>query len=171
MMLTINSASFNRRAYEEFDELEFAQSVNYGHARLIWAASIGNLESLKAQLHSHSMVPDRIKTLALHQTIALWKYDCCQLLLDDGADPNGIGIDGLTPLTRAASELEIDIAALLQSYGARTDLADRSGHTPLYCACQDGVSTPSEDSQKRLKMVVLLLGRDSVKNHSLSYLS
>lgn len=160
MMLTLNSeASIIQNAFGEFDKLGFDPAVNLSHARFVWAAMVGNFDALKS--HIENGLPDRIKTLALHETLALWKYECCQLLLDHGADPDGRGIDGTTPLTVAAFQLEADIAGLLHSCGADLELGNLWGQRPLFCVCQGGIGDSPEDlpEQKRLNMAKLLLGR------------
>lgn len=160
MMLTLNSeASIIQNAFGEFDKLGFDPAVNLSHARFVWAAMVGDFDALKSQIEKG--LPDRIKTMALHETLTLWKYECCQLLLGNGADPNGRGIDGTTPLTVAAFLLETDIAGLLHSFGAGLELGNCWGQKPLFCACQGGIEdTPNElPEQKRLSMAKILLGR------------
>jgi len=141
------------------DSSPYQFPYNPSNARFIRAAKDGDSDALKSQLENQ--MPDRIKTLALFETIAHWKQECCQLLLDYGADPNDIGIDGVTPLTVAAAELEVDIAALLHSYGADLEIANCWGQKPLFLACQGGVGYFPEDmpDQRRLRMATLLLGR------------
>lgn len=142
---------------DDFSPYQFPYNPSY--ARFIRAAKNCDFDALKAQIENQ--IPDKIKTLALFETIAQWKHECCQLLLDNGADPNGIGIDGVTPLTVAAAELEVDIAALLHSYGADLEIANCWGQKPLFLACQGGVGDLPEDlpEQRRLRMATLLLGR------------
>lgn len=159
----VNGATFEQRAYDLFDELQFSYPVNYSHARFIWAAENRNVEALKAQLQTS--IPDSIKTLALHQTISSWKFECCQLLLDNGADPDGRDIDGYTPLTHAAYKFEVEVAGLLHSYGADIELANRWGQQPLFVACASQYNNSSENLvQKRLNMVALLMGRGADVN-------
>lgn len=160
MMLTLNSeASIIQSAFGEFDKLEFDPTVNWSHARFVRAAMVGDFDALKSQIENG--LPDRIKTLALHETLSLWKYECCQLLLGNGADPDGRGIDGTTPLTVAAFLFEADIVGLLHSCGADLELGNLWGQKPLFCACQGGIDDSPEESpeQKRLNMAKLLLGR------------
>ena len=82
-------------------------------------------------------------------------------MLEKGADPDGRGIDGTTPLTVAAFQFETDIVGLLHSCGADLELGNLWGQKPLFCACQGGMeNTPEElPDQKRLNIVTLLLGR------------
>lgn len=159
----VNGANFEQRAYDLFDKLQFSHPVNYSHARFIWAAENRNVEALTLQLQTS--IPDSIKTLALHQTISSWKYECCQLLLDNGADHDGIDIDGYTPLTHAAYKFESEVAGLLHSYGADLELANLWGQRPLHVACASQYDHTSDDfAQRRLNMVALLMGRGADAN-------
>jgi ankyrin repeat protein len=130
---------------------------NQSHARLVLAAKEGDLRALKSQLEMD--IPDKIMTLALHETLIRRKYECCQLLLDDGANPNGMDYDGFTPLAYAATCLEVDIAKLLLSYGAEPENGNSGGQKPLYLACQSGIDESPEDipERRRLNIVALLL--------------
>ena len=130
---------------------------NQNHARLVLAAKDGDLDALKSQLEID--IPDRIMTLALHETLNRRKYECCKLLLDKGANPSGMGINGFTPLADAAANLEVDIAKLLLSYGAELEKGNCGGQRPLYLACQsEGTGFPEDMSEEcRLNIVALLL--------------
>jgi len=167
MISVITSATLVQMASNRFNELEFPQPTNYKYARLLWYASTGDLENLKSVLTTD--IPDRIKTLALHQTISYGSYECCQELLDNGADPNGLDFDGETPLTAAASQLEISIAGLLNSYGAELELANRNGCKPLYLACETTVDNDSDYRLFRFRMADLLIGRGADVNGSDRY--
>ncbi len=142
---------------DDFTPYQFP--FNPSHARFIRAAKDGDSEALRSQLENP--IPDRIKTLALFETLSQWKYECCQLLLDNGADPNARGIEENTPLASAAAELETDISALLHSYGAELELPNGLGQKPLFFASQGGCGDLPEDmpEQKRMRTVTLLLGR------------
>ncbi|KAF0221136.1 MAG: ankyrin repeat [Geobacteraceae bacterium] len=150
MMFAIGSAS---------DELEGLIPFNIGHARFLSTAITGDFDALKAQLPD--IMPDKIKTLALNIAIASRKYECCQLLLDNGADPNGFDIRGLTPLTGAVSMVDIDLVGLLLSYKVDLERATSWGQKPLFLACQCRIDGLPQDelSQTRLNMAELLLER------------
>jgi ankyrin repeat protein len=59
-------------------------------------------------------------------------------LLASGSDPNASGSDDWTPLTVAALEGQTSIVALLLDAGARIDLAEGGGNSPLYWAAFGG---------------------------------
>jgi ankyrin repeat protein len=102
------------------------------HAQFLLAAKEGDCDLLKAEFQVD--MPDKIKTLALHETLNRGRYDCCRLLLDSGIDPNARGITGFTPLAVAAANLEIAIADMLISYGADRNKKTSGGQTPLSLA-------------------------------------
>ncbi|KAF2651686.1 ankyrin, partial [Lophiostoma macrostomum CBS 122681] len=52
-------------------------------------------------------------------------------LLEAGADPNVFEHDGWSALHWAARNGHLDVLKLLLSYGARTEVRDSRGHTPL----------------------------------------
>ena len=59
-------------------------------------------------------------------------------LLRQGADPNGRGPDGMTPLHHAASGGSLTVAVLLLSSGAGVGAKDSLGMTPLHYAAFSG---------------------------------
>ncbi|MBN1863907.1 MAG: ankyrin repeat domain-containing protein [Victivallales bacterium] len=59
-------------------------------------------------------------------------------LIDQGAEPNSPGDEGLTPLMAAAYNGDDGIVALLLDAGADTELKDISGYTALMYACLQG---------------------------------
>lgn len=66
------------------------------------------------------------------------KRDMALLLLQAGANVNGIIKDGRTPLTRSIECSEVPIARLLVRYGARADISDAHGNLPLTLAAWKG---------------------------------
>ena len=66
------------------------------------------------------------------------KRDMALLLLQAGANPNGIIKDGRTPLTRSIECSEVPIARLLVRHGARADISDAHGDLPLTLAAWKG---------------------------------
>jgi len=65
---------------------------------------------------------------------------CCQILLDNGANPQARCADGLTALHLAASSGYARIVSLLLERGAQVDVKSAKGQTPLFHACQKGHS-------------------------------
>ena len=63
--------------------------------------------------------------------------DMVQRLLENGADPNICNNDRTTPLHEASSRGSLEAARLLLSYGAKVDVKDKKGNTPLQLAKSD----------------------------------
>jgi ankyrin repeat protein len=59
-------------------------------------------------------------------------------LLREGADPNDVGRDGMTPLHFAAHGYSCRAAWALIESGAQVDKTDRHGRTPLWMAVYGG---------------------------------
>ncbi|MBC7949665.1 MAG: ankyrin repeat domain-containing protein [Chitinophagaceae bacterium] len=81
-------------------------------------------------------IPAKVLINALCYSVSNSHLACCKLLLDKGADINGVGLYGSTPLSTAAGKLEIEIADLLLQRGANVNAADDIGRTPLLVAIQ-----------------------------------
>jgi len=137
------------------------------HARLVLAAMRGDVKILMSVLKEGG--PDAIKTLALHEAIRTGCHDCCRILLENGARPNGRDIQTYSPLLTAASNLDFAAAELLLEYGADPEYGNSYGQKPLYMVCQAGVSqfyVIDSPEAKRLKLAKLLLDHGADVNGS-----
>ncbi|KAL3531268.1 hypothetical protein ACH5RR_010590 [Cinchona calisaya] len=105
------------------------------------AAAYGNKEALKFLLELNadpsSASPLHFSPLLL--SILAESFECMELLLKAGADPNASSMD-LTPLCYAASEAEEEMIRHLLKAGADPNIADPSGITPLEHAALNGFS-------------------------------
>ena len=54
------------------------------------------------------------------------------------ASPHAAAKNGYTPLHITAKKNQLDIAASLLEYGAKTDAESKAGFTPLHLAAQEG---------------------------------
>ena len=72
--------------------------------------------------------------------LSCWRADAAAALqlIGEGADPDCVGGDGVTPLLFASKRGELDgVAARLVLAGAKLDLVDKDGKTALIWACID----------------------------------
>jgi hypothetical protein len=76
-------------------------------------------------------------------------------LLDNKADPNLQAFDNSTPLLEAVTYSHFPAATLLLDHGAKVDLADASGRTPLMQAAE---TTPFSDSLRDFMKLLLKHG-------------
>src|SRR5262249_41009296 len=65
------------------------------------------------------------------------EVDKMSLLIDRGANVNGVALDGWTPLSKAADAGELEGVKLLLARGANINQTT-SGLTPLFCAARGG---------------------------------
>ena len=75
-------------------------------------------------------------TTAMKDTPLIWasemgSTECVKILLDAGADPNEVEIDGWSALHWAARNGHLGVARLLLDHGANLGQRARGGHTPL----------------------------------------
>ena len=88
-----------------------------------------------------------------------------QALLISGADANGVGSTGSTPLTQAAETGNLVIARLLLDRGANVNYPNRRGFTPLHIAVDASIDATIQDAGKQgdeeTKMIELLLEYDA----------
>ena len=132
--------------------LEQGESIlvknNTNNNALSVAVVKGHTEILKTLLYYSSQVDlqetfgERGYTL-LGIACLLGREDVLEILLKCDANPNEQGgSNGETPLTCLITESRQNAAAmreLLLEHGANPDLADSSGHTPLFHAIQNGL--------------------------------
>jgi ankyrin repeat protein len=140
-------------SYADFTPYLFPYNLNY--AQFIRAAMYGDYEALKSQLENQK--PDKIMTLALHETLTISKYECCRLLLECGDSVNSWGITGFTPLAETAAHLELEITELLLSYGADPNKRTNGGLLPQeLIKCLDDDISEAEYYQKQQQLLDLL---------------
>src|SRR5712664_1309834 len=95
-----------------------------------------------------------------------------EALLNSGAEVNGAGSNGSTPLTQAAETGNLVIARLLLDRGANVNYPNRRGSTPLHIAVDASIDGTLQDGGKQgdeeTQMIELLLEYDAsttVPNH------
>lgn len=75
---------------------------------------------------------------ALHVCVRRKDHEAVRLLLNAGADPNGVGDMGLTPLHIAVQSGSADIAGLLLRHGARSNIRSEFERTAFEVATEKG---------------------------------
>jgi hypothetical protein len=124
--------------------------------RLNAAIRGGDIASVTALL-DEGMSPhqcDSVRQEPLFVAITNQKPQIVKLLLDRGVDPNApVFRHGRTPLYHAAEKGNIDIVYTLLNKGARVDVPDEFGQTPLYAcalsAANVGLNVPDKASWRR----------------------
>ncbi len=106
--------------------------INSVNRDVIRAAKEGNAQLLQSLLLHDS--PAHILVNALCYSAGNGHQDCCKVLLDKGANVNGVGLYGSTPLATAAGALEVDIVIMLLQCGADVFARDEIGRTALLTA-------------------------------------
>lgn len=100
------------------------------------------LERLRDRLQSGLSPDTRVDGESLVSFAASWgRVECLRLLLDHGANPNGMGVWAQTPAhfaARSALDPEARCIRLLAERGAALDLNDNQGESPLHWAARFG---------------------------------
>ena len=78
------------------------------------------------------------KLSSLRYAIMRGEAGIVSMLLELGADPNGIDADGNTALHDAASQTSSPVIQLLLEHGAKIDVRDKDGLLPLHLAALSG---------------------------------
>lgn len=74
---------------------------------------------------------------ALSLAVKLKNPRIAKILLENGANPNLVGVYKETPIFDAVKENDVEMIELLQSYGANINQRNREGQTPIIVACQN----------------------------------
>lgn len=99
---------------------------------VIRASKDGDVQLLQNLLRHD--IPAKVMINALCYSVINAHLPCCRALLDRETDVNGMGIYGSTPLTTAASTLNLEIVRMLLQRGANVNVSDEVGRTPLLAA-------------------------------------
>jgi ankyrin repeat protein len=110
---------------------------------LIKAAHATHLEAIQVLLEHNADInsQDINGKTALCWVLGLSEgkaVDMVRRLLEHGADPNIRDNDHKSPLHRASSRGQLEVARLLLSYGAKVDEKDKSDRTPFQMAASNG---------------------------------
>lgn len=101
----------------------------------IASAAQGGHAELVRRLLREGADPDPDDDWPLHAAALQGGPGAVRVLLEAGADPNRGARDGGTPLHRAVGgDQHLEVVKLLAAAGARSDLADQSGVTPVRAA-------------------------------------
>lgn len=114
--------------------------------------------------------PRRLLTMALHLAATRGNVRCCALLLEHGADVNGVDIFGHHPLESAAVGLHTSVVQLLTAYGVTQEGLDRA----LLAACMADSHRWSEAEKstiagRRFEMARYLLIQGANPNYRHEY--
>jgi ankyrin repeat protein len=97
----------------------------------------GNIEQVKSLIAKGANVnakDDRGQT-SLHLAVRNFYEEIVEFLISEGADVNASQTDASwTPLLDAASTGQTEVIKLLLQHGAKVDVGDKFGYTPLYYA-------------------------------------
>lgn len=102
------------------------------HRDIIRSAKDGDVLFLSNLLHNE--IPAKVLINALCYSVCNSHLHCCKLLLDNGANVNGVGLYGSTPLLSAVGKLNLEIASMLLQRGADVNARDEIGRTSLLVA-------------------------------------
>jgi len=102
------------------------------HRDIIRSAKDGDVLFLSNLLNNE--IPAKVLINALCYSVRNSHLPCCKLLLDNGANVDGVGLYGSTPLLTAVGRLNLEIARMLLQRGADVNARDEIGRTPLLVA-------------------------------------
>jgi ankyrin repeat protein len=95
------------------------------HLRFCRAAIAGGSSELASSLAAKN-IPRRLMSLALHLAATRGHVDCCKVLLEQGADADGIDIFGNHPVGSAAVGLHTPVVQLLIGHGVTMEGINRA---------------------------------------------
>src|SRR4029434_3386310 len=95
---------------------------------LFWATALGPEPPARISISPSELV----------RAVTIQRDSLIELCLIDHVDPNGQDAKGRTPLLIATSQQDWKTAQRLIGVGARVDLADKNGFTPLMAAAMHG---------------------------------
>jgi ankyrin repeat protein len=95
---------------------------------LFWATALGPEPPARISISPSELV----------RAVTIQRDSLIELCLIDHVDPNGRDAKGRTPLLIATSQQDWKTAQRLIGVGARVDLADKNGFTPLMAAARHG---------------------------------
>lgn len=102
----------------------------------------GSLEKVKAIISSGEMTVNSPTISDLRRplgtAITATKPEIVKYLLENGADVNFAGEQGVTPLMNAVGHMPIDIIKMMLEKGAKLDVANNDKMTPLHYAAYRG---------------------------------
>lgn len=101
----------------------------------------GHLENLRKALKHNPEFATKVRKgwgTALHEAAQMNRAEIAELLLQNGAEANGVGINGYSPLHLAARSGCDDVIKVLLAHKANVNAADQDGNTPLWHAAAGG---------------------------------
>lgn len=102
------------------------------------ATHMGDLESLALRLNPHIVnIPFNGLSL-LEVAISRQCIPGTNLLLENGADPNGETKEGFLPLHLASRQCCFEIVQILLKFGGNVNALDKQGNLPIHEACVSG---------------------------------
>src|ERR1044071_4480718 len=100
---------------------------------LMHAASTGDLEGVQNALRQQTPEINSSTLLeALNRATVNGHLEVVKLLVENGADVNGRGKNGNTPLYCAIENLDPELIKYLLKHGANVNAPDEAGVTPLH---------------------------------------
>jgi cytohesin len=147
-VLLAHGADVNARLHQEKPTVRALNELQFeGATPLALAAEVNNLEAIKALVAGGAdpNIPTTMGTTPLMLAAGAGTdvqrarsieerglaVETARYLLEHGADVNAVGEFGWTPLHAAAYQGLTDVIELLVSRGAKTEIKDKLGQTPL----------------------------------------